>query len=327
MKFLSYGVMIYMLMALIWWSVLLTKNNSALHLKNMELLIVKKTTDIRTPDNDKKFQSDLLKIEQDYKKKKYMILGEGMVFGISLILGMWFIQRAYNRELENSRKQKNFLMSVTHELKSPVASISLISETLLKRKLSPEKVNELHSSILSESQRLEKLISNLLLASRINNAYPYNFEDVEIKELIVKVVKFMQLNYPDVHIAVDIPTSPIQVQADKESLVSVFTNLLENSIKYSLTPAQIRITLSESAKNVKIVFSDLGFGIPDSEKEKVIQQFYRIGNEETRQTKGTGLGLYIVHKIIEAHRGKLKITDNKPTGTTFTVVLPLKQHY
>jgi K+-sensing histidine kinase KdpD len=325
MKFLSYGVMIYMLLALIWWTILLTKNNRLLQEKSIALALHEIEQNTSSPSLQVGVHPTLLRIQEEHKKKKNMILGEGMVFGISLILGLWFIQKAYNKEIENTNKQKNFLLSVTHELKSPIASINLITETLLKRTLPKEKVDDLHSSILSESTRLEKLISNLLLASRINNAYQYNFEPVDIVTITENIIKTTKMQHPEVNIKCSYTDEKMILNADKEAIVSVVTNLIENSIKYSSAPAFIEINIIYQNKNIALEVADHGFGIPDTEKLKVREQFYRTGNEETRQTKGTGLGLYIVDKIVEAHKGSLKIYDNYPKGTRITINLPSKQ--
>ncbi len=325
MKFLSYGVMIYMLMALIWWTILLTKNNRLLQEKSIALALNEIENKSFNPTLDIAAHPTLIRIQQEHKKKKNMILGEGMVFGISLILGMWFIQKAYNKEIENTNKQKNFLLSVTHELKSPIASINLITETLLKRMLPKDKVDDLHSSILSESTRLEKLISNLLLASRINNAYQYNFERVDIVDITENIIKTAKMQHPEVRIKFSYSDEQMTLKADQEAIVSVVTNLIENSIKYSSSPAFLEININQQGKNLVLEVADHGFGVPDAEKLKVLQQFYRTGNEETRQTKGTGLGLYIVDKIVEAHKGSLKICDNHPKGTRITITLPSKQ--
>lgn len=325
MKFLSYGVMIYMLMALIWWTILLTKNNRILQDKSITIATNEILKNSSYNDHDLSTHPAIIKIKKEHQKKKNMILGEGMVFGISLIIGMWFIQRAYNKGIENTNKQKNFLLSVTHELKSPIAAINLITETLIKRSLPKEKVDDLHASILSESTRLEKLIGNLLLASRINNAYPYNFESIDIVHIIENIIKTTKIQYPDVIIHFNSSDDHMYLNADKEAMVSVVTNLLENSIKYSPAPAFLEINVKHQTKNILLEVADQGFGIPDTEKLKVIEQFYRTGNEETRQTKGTGLGLYIVDKIVEAHKGNLKIYDNDPKGTKIAITLPSKQ--
>lgn len=309
MKFLSYGVMCYMLLALIWWTVLLSKNNNTIYSKNIQLLQLV---------NNKYSE---IEIEREYLRNKYMILGEGMVFGISLILGMWFIQKAYNKELQNTENQKNFLLSITHELKSPIAAVNLITETLLKRKIPDEKKQDLYDSILNENNRLEKLINNLLMATKIESGYTYNFEPCDIQEIMQKCVDRILLKHPEASVIIPKNINPV-VMADYEAMISIFTNILENSIKYADNPACIEITLQENPKDLQIKIADNGIGINDNEKLKVFEKFYRIGNEEIRKTKGTGLGLYIVSKIVKAHSGDIKILNNPKGGTIFHISLP-----
>ncbi|HLO53836.1 MAG TPA: HAMP domain-containing sensor histidine kinase [Saprospiraceae bacterium] len=325
MRFLSYGVMVYMLMALIWWTVLLLKNNTSLYESKLELLQESQNRIFEVKDFDIKTTPEYETITSNFERNKKMILGEGMVFGISLILGLWFIQNAYIKEVENTGKQKNFLLSVTHELRSPIASINLITQTLLKRKLPPEKTIDLHESILSESTRLEKLINNLLLTTRINNSYTYNFESINVHDAIHEVIKNTHFQCPEVNIHTHLPNPDLNIMADKEAFISIINNMVENGIKYSAKPAKIDIKVHENQKNIMIELADEGIGIPENEKSKVTGQFYRVGSEETRETKGTGLGLYIVDKITKAHNGFMEIQNNAPKGSKFIITLPKKQ--
>lgn len=315
MKYLSYGVMVYMLLALIWWTILLSKNNTKLYEKNKEINYL-------TNNINKTVEAE--KIYKDFLRNKYMILGEGMVFGISLILGLWFIQQAYTREVKYTTNQKNFLLSITHELKSPIAAIHLITETLIKRKLPNEKILDLQQSILSETSRLEKLINNLLLATKIESGYQYQLEVCNLNEMLEISSKRIQLQNPNLKISSNFTKQPLFVNADKESIYSVINNILENSVKYSNSNPEIQISLYTQKEFAVINFADNGIGIPDVEKSKVLEQFYRVGNEETRSTKGTGLGLFIVKKIIDAHNGKFTISDNNPVGTLISVFIPFK---
>lgn len=323
MKYLSYGVMIYMLMALIWWTVLLSQNNEKLYHKNLTIKNINIGQIEKLSPNDKVIFQDIL---AEYTKKKYMILGEGLVFGISLIIGMWLIQKAYNKELENNLKQKNFLLSVTHELKTPITSIGLLTETLVKRKVEDQQRITLLNSINSENKRLESLVSNLLIAARLDNNYSFNFEDISLETILQPIVQRVSITHPDAVVEISNATDLPNIECDKEAMISVFTNLIENSIKYSESPAMIKIIIKSSANHFDIKVSDQGSGIPDKEKTKVFDQFYRIGNEDTRKTKGTGLGLFIVKKIIDGHKGSIHIADNIPNGTVFTIILPHKQN-
>ena len=323
MKYLSYGVMVYMLLALVWWTVLLSKNNELLFNKNLEIHKIQIQNIAGLSDQEKVTYNSL---KDEYRTKKHMIFGEGLVFGISLIIGMWLIQKAYNKEIENNKKQKNFLLSITHELKTPITSIGLISETLIRRKLNPDAQALMLESISLENKRLETLVSNLLMATQLDNNYVFNFEKVSPLELLEKINKTISITFPDVRIELKHKENTQEIECDVESIISVFSNIIQNSIKYSDSPAILQIDIINYKTQVEIIFSDQGSGIPENEKTKVLQQFYRIGNEDTRKTNGTGLGLYIVKKIVEGHKGSIVIKDNVPKGTSISIILPINQN-
>ncbi|MFZ1523836.1 MAG: HAMP domain-containing sensor histidine kinase, partial [Saprospiraceae bacterium] len=224
------------------------------------------------------------------------------------------------------KKQKNFLLSITHELKTPITSIGLISETLIRRKLNPDAQALMLESIRIENKRLESLVSNLLMATQLDNNYVFNFEKVSPLELLEKINKTISITFPDVRIELKHKENTQEIECDVESIISVFSNIIQNSIKYSDSPAIIQIDIKNYKTQVEIIFSDQGSGIPENEKTKVLQQFYRIGNEDTRKTNGTGLGLYIVKKIVEGHKGSIVIKDNVPKGTSISIILPINQN-
>jgi two-component system phosphate regulon sensor histidine kinase PhoR len=323
MKYLSYGVMIYMLLALIWWTVLLSKNNELLFNRNLEVQNIQILDIAGLSDQDKVTYN---RIKDEYQTKKHMIFGEGLVFGISLIIGMWLIQKAYNKEIENNKKQKNFLLSITHELKTPITSIGLISETLIRRKLNPDAQAHMLESINIENKRLETLVSNLLMATQLDNNYNFNFEKASPSGLLEKIKQTISITFPEVRIDLNQKEEIQEIECDAESIISVFSNIIQNSIKYSESPAIIQIDIKNYKTQVEIIFSDQGSGIPENEKTKVLQQFYRIGNEDTRKTNGTGLGLYIVKKIVDGHKGSIVIKDNVPHGTSISILLPINQN-
>ncbi len=318
MKFLSYGVMTYTLMALIWWSVLLTRTNKSLFETRKEFIELKN----KVSDSDS--TSEIATVEKDYIRNKWMIIGEGSVFGILLIIGMWFIQRAYQKDIRATTKQKNFLLSITHELKSPLAAIGLMMETLIKRNLEKDKQIELHQNVLSETHRLEKLIHNLLLSAKLDEGYHYNFEAHNIQEIIEKICQHYRNQFPEISIGLNIKSEILPIELDREAIQSMINNIIENSIKYSANEIKILIELYQSKTTTIISCADNGVGIPDNEKNRITEQFYRIGNEETRNSKGTGLGLNIVQQLIKAHKGELKFEDNTPSGLKVIVTLPNK---
>lgn len=318
MKFLSYGVMTYTLLALIWWSVLLTRTNTSLYEVRKEL------SELKSEASGFNNKAELNALEKEFKRNKWMILGEGSVFGILLIIGVWFIQNAYQKDIRSTTKQKNFLLSVTHELKSPIAAITLIIETLLRKEWPREKQTELCQSALMENHRLEKLIQNLLLSAKLDEGYTYHFEESHIDVVIRDICERYRIQQPGIQLRISSASDLSPIPLDKEAFQSIISNLIENSIKYSPWHTDIEISVRQDSKNTTITCADRGIGIPDHEKQRITEQFYRIGHEETRQSKGTGLGLHIVQQIVKAHKGQLHFEHNIPEGLKVVITLPRK---
>ncbi len=325
LRLLSYVVIAYMLMAFAWWSVLLfTKNRDAFYAKSdyLKLVLVAKG-EVKT--NEEFYRSGAYQdLSRHYQRQEWMILGEAMVFVFSLIVGIWLINRGYNKEVNAAKQRRNFLLSITHELKSPIASIRLVFETMLKRELKREQQEKLMNTGLFETDRLHMLVEDLLLSAKLETAYQPYLEPVNVAELLQDLVHKLQIKYP---IAVfhykESATHPIVI-GDKSGLTSVALNLLENAVKYSADTQQIDVSLEQKNGHIRFAVADQGIGIPDKEKTQIFEKFYRVGSEDTRKTKGTGLGLYIVEQIVKAHRGTIEVLDNEPKGTIFRVELPVE---
>jgi K+-sensing histidine kinase KdpD len=233
---------------------------------------------------------------------------------------LYQVRKTFKKENELTNQQKNFLLSVTHELKSPIASAKLQLQTLEKRELSREKQLEIISNAISDTERLNTLVENILLAAKIDNSvFTIHTEYCNLSEYLLDNLNktISSFNYRH-KIILDIEPS-IFMQIDKTSFPSIVLNLFENAIKYS--PSETVITIELKKINNKIVLNvkDEGNGIPDSEKNTIFQKFYRIGSEETRKTKGTGLGLYIVNYIVAQHNGIIKVKNNTPRGSIFEI--------
>ena len=320
LRILSIIVIVYMLMALLWWAILLNRKNNEVFVLQADLLKESYMNKAGIAQLDVTTLPEYEELKSNYDRQMYMILGEAIVFGIILILGMFFINRAFSRELSAAEKQKNFLLSITHELKSPLASINLILSTFIKRKLPEEKIKELSQDGLSESVRLEELFNKILIATRLDKAYPFNFEETDLSKTVDAVIIAFEKSHKDLTLEKEIQSNIIK-DVDRESIVSVVKNLLENAYKYCLDTKFIKITLRQQGDDVILEVSDKGIGIAKEEKNKIFDQFYRVGSEDTRASKGTGLGLYIVNQIVSAHNGKIKVLDNPSGGTIFQITL------
>ena len=323
LRVLSIAVIGYMLLALAWWSYLLYIKNNDAYFAKAELLKITKIAEGKITNIDEfHIDPDFIFLKKEYTKQERMILGETLVLALTLMIGIWLINRGYQRQTEAAQQSRNFLLSITHELKSPLASIKLILQTFTKRDLDREKIQKFSRNALNETDRLETLVENLLLAARLENTSIETYsEEIELLHFLNGIRESILAKTQNVEFELLI-AEEAKIFADNKGMTSVFINLIENAIKYSDKPVSISIRHLSEGKIDKITISDNGWGIPPAEKKKVFDKFYRIGNEDTRKTKGTGLGLYIINRIIKSHKGTINISDNHPKGTTFTISLP-----
>lgn len=269
-------------------------------------------------------EQQILKADLDQKLslRIWMVLGEGAVFVTILIFGFLAVRKSIDKELKLADQQKNFLLSVTHELRSPLAAVKLQLQTLNSRELPEDKKKQLYQRALGDTDRLEKLVENLLLVNKVESGkLPVDSIVFNLNEFVENTLKKhypeqLESNLIEVH-----ATEDIEVRLDPMTLQSIFFNLLDNALKYG-NGSKVTISILKNQGEVKFRVADGGPGIPDSEKQKVFERFYRIGNEEVRKTKGTGIGLYLIKLLIEQHSGTIEATDNNPSGAVFTVTLP-----
>ena len=301
-----YVLVIYVLLQFCWWSYLLYDLNTELY--NLK--------------NSPAERSNILKIPPDIdrlNKKKIMILGEGVVFLSLLAWGMIQTRKSFKKETQLALQQKNFLLSVTHELTSPIASVKLLLQTLIKRDLPKEKQLDLISRAENEATRLDQMVENILIATQIeNHIYSIHSNQINISELITQLIEQQITIQPTITFHQLIQKN-VMFNCDEIAMKSIILNLLENAIKYSDENPDISIVLSSDQQQILMKISDKGIGISDKEKELVFNKFYRSGSEETRKTKGTGLGLFIVKYLVNQHFGKISIYDNQPKGSIFEI--------
>jgi len=257
--------------------------------------------------------------ENALRNKIFMIIGEGGVFLLLLFLGIWWIKKKVWQDLTRAQKEKNFLLAVTHELKTPIAAIRLNTQTLKNRKLTEEQSQDLCADIITESNRLETLVNNILLATQFEqNTVLGNWQKTDLSALVEAQIKRFQQLFPERTVNSSIHSN-IFLQAEENMLVSLLFNLLENANKYSPVSEPISVLLKGSEHIVLLEISDFGIGIPNEERKSIFEKFHRVGNEETRSQKGTGLGLYIVKEICKAHKAEITISDNSPRGSRFQI--------
>lgn len=320
MKYLYYTVMMYMLLALGWWTVLLLRTHNELYNVKTDLVSIQFQNENSPGEISGSLSQELQSLTSAYHNKKLMILGESMVFGLSLVLGLSFIRKSYQNTLIASKNEKNFLLSVTHELKSPLAAIKLIGETFQKRHLSNEQSRQLQDNLCSETNRLESLINNILMASKVRRDFAIQMKSINVQPVIEKIIQNQLAMHPYVDLQFNTHGSCI-AHVDQDAFSLIISNLIENAIKYSMPYPSIVMNAECKEGTLHVTIADNGIGIPVHERELIFRRFYRIGDENTRSTQGTGLGLYIVKSLVEAMKGKIIVRQNTPKGTIFEVTI------
>lgn len=304
-------LLLYIISALVWWFI-------ALQQQNEQMATYKKL--LLDPD-DKYFEQKIDIIERMQKRKTSQYFGEGATFLLLILTGAVFVYRSVKKEIKLSEQQKNFMMAVTHELKTPITIAHMNLESLQKYSLDETRRQQLISLSLEETTRLNNLTNNILTASQLESGvYNMKMQPVNFSKLVNEVCTDLQKRFPSRNIFASLDED-IFVVGENALLQLVLNNLINNAIKYSPKEKNIHVTIKAKDGQAVLEIIDEGVGINDEEKKKVFDKFYRVGNEETRTAKGTGLGLYLCKKIIQDHKGKVKITDNKPQGAIFTVIL------
>lgn len=267
-----------------------------------------------------------IKIAQDVLQKElmgkyYMVAGEGIVFIGILALGVIMVRRAFKKESEVIAKQKTFLHSVTHEFKSPVASMRLQLETLQKRSLSHDQQQQALANAIDDTDRLDRLIEKILMAARIDNRQlPLHAEYLNLSEKLKEVIEQIKRSYPQREVITNI-SSGIFLHIDPWAFESVVTNLMENAFLYSAADKPVEVNLTSTSNTVHLSVKDWGIGIADGERAKIFQKFYR--SDTTQGYKGTGLGLFLTDYFVKAHNGTIEIKNNKPEGSIFEITFPI----
>jgi K+-sensing histidine kinase KdpD len=252
-------------------------------------------------------------------KRIVMIISEGLVFFSILIFGLWRIRRSFQKELQLSRRQTNFLLSVTHELKTPLAANKLYLQTMQKRSLEEEQKQKFLSKAIQENERLENMIDNILNASRIeNNALIPQKADTDVSALMKQIVERNQKRRQEEFISTHIQNN-IHFAVDSLFIETILNNLIDNAKKYGLPDVHIEVYLSWEGKGIVFGVKNEGKVIPAASRKEIFEKFFRNQNEETRTQKGSGLGLFIVNELVKLHNGKIQYIETIPEGSNFEI--------
>lgn len=305
----------YVVMQFLWWEILLVRQSDE-NISNKQKLAALSSSD------DKIIRRDIAELEHKKNIRMYMIVGEGSVFLLILLFGIQQVRKSALKETALNNQQKNFILSVSHELKTPIAAAKLQIQTLLKRELEKDQQKQLLQNALAETDRLHKLVENILLINQIENQnFALHRESTNLSSLILQITeRYFPTELEKGIIKLYLEPS-IKSDIDPVLFPSVIINLVENAVKYSFNEIAIEISLKSVTGKPVLDIADQGCGISNQEKEKIFNKFFRSGNEDTRKTKGTGIGLYIVKLVCDLHQFKIKVLDNKPTGSRFQITL------
>ena len=309
--FVYWLLLLYIVAALILWFVELSSQNNAM----AEMRMVELNKD------DPQYLSKVGEILAIKKRKTFQYVGEGSTFLILILVCAVFVYRAVRRQIRLSQQQQNFMMAVTHELKTPIAVTRLNLETLQKRKLEEEKQQKLIANTLQEANRLNSLCNNILVASQLDaGAYHINKQEIELSGLVRECIRDFKERFPQRQIECDIQPD-IYTEGEMLLLQMLVNNLIDNALKYSSRDTVVKVSLSEVNNRIHFSVADNGEGIDEAEKKKIFLKFYRVGDEAVRKAKGTGLGLYLCKRIAKDHKGLIEVKNNEPKGSVFTVIL------
>jgi len=298
----------YMVAALLWWYIALVKQND-------QIANIKFGT---FQSNDPFIKQKVYEIQDFQLRKSKQYIGEGLTILFLFLLGAIYVYRSLIKQIRYSNQQQNFMMAVTHELKTPIAITQLNLETLLKRNLDIDQQKKMLEVSLLETQRLDNLCNNILLASQLDmGEYKAIAQEINLSLIVENTAKNFKNRFSDRFFQTYIDADII-LKGESVLLQLLLNNLIDNAIKYSSTDSLITIHLHHSNDKIQMQVIDEGVGIPITEKDKIFEKFYRVGAEYTRTTKGTGLGLYLCNRIAMFHHGTLEVSANVPKGSIFT---------
>lgn len=241
-------------------------------------------------------------------------------------VGILFIFNDVTEIKRFEKLQRDFLADASHELKTPISVIKGASEILLDRSHEPETVMEFLQMIQTENERMEKIVQDILLISKLESDINLSFETVNVNQLIKETVEHVQIH-------LDVKEQPLQLDiehnltlyGDYERIKHALSNLLVNASGYTERGKKIFIKAWETKTNVCIQVKDQGMGISKTDLPHIFKRFYRVNKDRSRETGGTGLGLSIVKSVVDVHEGEITVDSSIGKGTTFTLCFPKRK--
>ena len=259
----------------------------------------------------------------------WAILGVGVALLVLVLVGVIVYLALTVKAIALSQRQSNFIDSVTHELKSPLASLKLYLQTLTRRSVPPEQQADFHRFMLQDVERLDTLINHLLDAAKTLQRRPAREAPATpllpvLERAREAAIQRHGVKPESIRLAGGPAATELAVRGREADLEIIFRNLVDNAVKYSLPEPQVEVTAALATPGrVLVRVADNGPGIPISQRPHVFRRFVRLGSELERSTPGTGLGLFLVKSLVKQMRGKVEVRGRlPPPGTVFEVDLP-----
>jgi signal transduction histidine kinase len=261
--------------------------------------------------------------------REVAVLVLGIVFFLAIIAGLILNTIFLVREIRRNEQHDSFINAVTHELKTPIASIRLYLETLKAREVPPERRREFYDIMLADNDQLLHTVEQVLRAGSLDHRRGFLHKDrIDLADLIGQCTQLARSRYHlDEHslrYEENLNGERPMVLGDAEELRAVMANLLDNAIKYSFQDVRVQVEVSATDdQQVLVKVRDSGLGIPGDQLKRVFKRFYRVPGRDPARVKGTGLGLFIVRSVIKKHGGRVRAESiGEGQGSTFTIQLP-----
>jgi two-component system phosphate regulon sensor histidine kinase PhoR len=261
-----------------------------------------------------------------FNKMQIYIFLSGL-FMLIVIAGFWFTASSFIRQKKLSEMKTDFVNNMTHELKTPIATISVSSEMLMNNEVqnSGERIRKYAKIIYNENERLKNQVDQVLQVAMLDQRkYDLKRSNTDVHDIIQQSTERFQLSIQqqDGDIQLRLNAAQHIVNADSVHISNAINNLIDNAIKYSPQKPQITISTHSTKKGVFLTIQDKGIGIADENTKHIFKQFHRIPTGDIHNVKGFGIGLYYVKTIVEAHGGKISLNSKLGKGSSFTVFLP-----
>jgi len=310
-RWFSIGVITYLIIGITWWGLLLFRETTTSY-------------DLKIAAAD---ESQYESINAEYSKDKMKIFGEGLFLGFSILAGVYIIYRSARREIMNIRQQGDFLLSVSHELKSPIAAMKLALQTLVRPNLPPETSQKITHSAIKDADRLEQLVQNILLSASLDEKQLELFlEPTDVTSLLNLIIKEFENKTDSNPIVFRSNCEGLKCKLDITMLKQAIVNILQNAIKYSDAGTEIVVAIQRVNQQLEITIKNQGPQIRQEERAKIFERFYRGNDPDVRKKEGTGIGLYISKEIIQAHQGSIRIESIKEDkATSFIIEIPIHE--